>query len=166
MDGSPMLLHTVEIDAFRNFTNRQTMAVDPGVTCLIGKNESGKTTILKALHRLNPANESDEFSLTTDYPRRHLARDRRSKNLDEVAPVTAVFSLEESDLDAIENELGLRPPAEVRVVASRTYGGELQVGFDCSLEHVLEKVIQESGIDDDEDRAMLLQLTSAADVGG
>ncbi|MBM7054103.1 AAA family ATPase [Streptomyces durocortorensis] len=160
-----MLLHTVEIDAFRNFTNRQTMAVDPGVTCLIGKNESGKTTILKALHRLNPANESDEFSLTTDYPRRHLARDRRSKNLDEVAPVTAVFSLEESDLDAIENELGLRPPAEVRVVASRTYGGELQVGFDCALEHVLEKVIQESGIDDDEDRAMLLQLTSMADVG-
>ncbi|MDT0406826.1 ATP-binding protein, partial [Streptomyces edwardsiae] len=40
-----MLVHTVEIDAFRNFTNRQTMAVDPGVTCLIGKNESGKTTI-------------------------------------------------------------------------------------------------------------------------
>ncbi|MFJ7416411.1 AAA family ATPase [Streptomyces sp. NPDC098077] len=160
-----MLLHTVEIDAFRNFTNRQTMTVDPGVTCLIGKNESGKTTILKALHRLNPTNESDEFSLTTDYPRRHLARDRRSKNLDEVAPVTAVFSLEESDLDAIENELGLRPPAEVRVVASRTYGGELQVGFDCSLEHVLEKVIQESGIDDDEDCAMLLQQTSVADVG-
>ncbi|MEW1583455.1 AAA family ATPase [Streptomyces microflavus] len=160
-----MLLHTVEIDAFRNFTNRQTMAVDPGVTCLIGKNESGKTTILKALHRLNPANESDEFSLTTDYPRRHLARDRRSKKLDDVAPVTAVFSLEESDLDAIENELGLRPPAEVRVVASRTYGGVLQVGFECSLEHVLEKVIQESGIDDDEDRAMLLQQSSVADVG-
>lgn len=65
-----MLLHTVEIDAFRNFTNSQTMAVDSGVTCLIGKNESGKTTILKALHRLNPANDADEFDVTTDYPRR------------------------------------------------------------------------------------------------
>ncbi|MFD9268664.1 AAA family ATPase [Streptomyces goshikiensis] len=160
-----MLLHAVEIDTFRNFTNKQTMMVDAGVTCLIGKNESGKTTILKALHRLNPANESDEFNLTTDYPRRHLARDRRSRNLDEVAPVTATFSLEEADLDDIENELGLRPPAEVRVVASRTYGDELRVGFDCALKDVLEKVIQESGIDDEEDRALLLQQTSVAEVG-
>ncbi|MEV6810257.1 AAA family ATPase [Streptomyces sp. NPDC051132] len=59
-----MLLQTVEIDAFRNFTNKQSMAVDAGVTCLIGKNESGKTTILKALHRLHPANEPDRFDLT------------------------------------------------------------------------------------------------------
>ncbi|MFD3719801.1 AAA family ATPase [Streptomyces sp. NPDC058674] len=160
-----MLLHAVEIDTFRNFTNKQTMMVDAGVTCLIGKNESGKTTILKALHRLNPANESDGFNLTTDYPRRHLARDRRSRNLDEVAPVTATFSLEEADLDKIENELGLRPPAEVRVVASRTYGDELHVGFDCALKDVLEKVIQESGIDDEEDRALLLQQTSVTEVG-
>ncbi|MFJ9080451.1 AAA family ATPase [Streptomyces sp. NPDC102278] len=41
-----MLLHAVEIDTFRNFTNKQTMMVDAGVTCLIGKNESGKTTIV------------------------------------------------------------------------------------------------------------------------
>lgn len=160
-----MLLHTVEIEAFRNFTNKQIMLVDAGVTCLIGKNESGKTTILKALHRLNPANESDDFNLTTDYPRRHLARDRRSRSLDEVAPVTAAFSLEEADLDQIENELGLRPPAGVRVVASRTYGDELHVGFDCALKDVLEKVIQESGIDDEEDRALLLTQTSVAAVG-
>lgn len=97
-----MLVLSVEIDKFRNFTNQQVMAVDPAVTCLIGKNESGKTTILKALHRLNPANNPDDFNVTTDYPRRHLSRDRRSKDLDEVAPVKATFSLEETDLDELE----------------------------------------------------------------
>ncbi|WP_109036402.1 AAA family ATPase [Streptomyces rubrogriseus] len=159
-----MLLQTVEIDAFRNFTNKQSMTVDPGVTCLIGKNESGKTTILKALHRLNPANEPDEFSLTTDYPRRHLARDRRARDLDLVAPVTAVFSLEESDLDALEHQLGVRPPVGTRVEASRTYGGELQVGISCSLEHVLELVIQETGIDDPDDRELLLHEQSVSEI--
>lgn len=30
-----------------------------GVTCLVGKNESGKTTVLRALHKLNPDNPND-----------------------------------------------------------------------------------------------------------
>ncbi|MFJ2399444.1 AAA family ATPase [Streptomyces sp. NPDC087843] len=159
-----MLLQTVEVDVFRNFTNKQSMAVDRAVTCLIGKNESGKTTILKALHRLNPANEADRFDLTKDYPRRHLARDRRARDLEEVEPVTAVFSLEEADLDTLEDQLGVRPPAQTLVVASRSYGGELRVGVSCSLEHVLELVIQETGIDDSEDRELLLAEQSVAEI--
>ncbi|MER5916701.1 AAA family ATPase [Streptomyces sp. NPDC001982] len=123
-----MLLQTVEIDVFRNFTNKQSMAVDRAVTCLIGKNESGKTTVLKALHRLNPANVPDRFDLTKDYPRRHLARDRRAKDLEEVEPVTAVFSLEEADLDVLEDQLGVRPPVQTLVVASRSYGGNCGSG--------------------------------------
>ncbi|MGR6998670.1 AAA family ATPase [Yinghuangia aomiensis] len=106
-----MLLKSVDIELFKNFTDRQPMEVDESVTCLIGKNESGKTTILKALHRLNPANNRDDkFNTTTDYPRRRLARDRRSKSLEDVAPVTAVFDLEEADLEGLEDVLGVRPP--------------------------------------------------------
>ncbi|MFF5789730.1 hypothetical protein ACFY8P_32745 [Streptomyces sp. NPDC012693] len=86
---------------------------------MIGKNESGKTTVPKALHRLNPANNADEYHVTTDYPRRNLARDRRTKDLDTVAPVTAVFELEDADFDAIEELVGVRPPAKAYVKASR-----------------------------------------------
>ncbi|WP_330280689.1 hypothetical protein OHB53_46985 [Streptomyces sp. NBC_00056] len=39
--------------------------------------------------------------------------------------------------------------------ASRTYGGELQVGISCSSGHALDLVIQETGIDDPEDRELL-----------
>jgi ABC-type cobalamin/Fe3+-siderophores transport system ATPase subunit len=42
------------------------MTVERDVTCLIGKNESGKTTVLKALHRLNPANNRDTFNETKE----------------------------------------------------------------------------------------------------
>jgi predicted ATPase len=82
------------------------MAVEQDVTCLIGKNESGKTTVLKALHRLNPANNPDVFKETKDYPRRHLARDRRKAGgtLEEMVPVSASFVLEE-DVPAARDEL-------------------------------------------------------------
>jgi len=147
-----MLVTSVEIEAFRNITNKQVMAVDPEVTCLIGKNESGKTTVLKALHRLNPANNADDFHVTTDYPQRNLARDRRTKDLDTVAPVTAVFPLEDADFDAIEEIVGVRPPAKAYVKASRLYDCSLRADVYCALEDVLADVFEEAGVDDEEDR--------------
>ena len=40
------------------------------VTCFVGKNEAGKTALLKALYRLNPIVEADaSFNVTDDYPR-------------------------------------------------------------------------------------------------
>ncbi|MER5739702.1 AAA family ATPase [Streptomyces sp. NPDC002262] len=147
-----MLVTSVEIETFRNITNKQTMMVDPDVTCLIGKNESGKTTVLKALHRLNPANNADDFHVTTDYPRRNLSRDRRTKDLDTVAPVTAVFELEDADFDAIEELVGVRPPAKAYVKASRLYDCSLQAEVYCALEDVLADVFEEAGVDDEEDR--------------
>ena len=75
---SCMRLAEVQVERFRNFTDAQKVTIEADVTGLVGKNESGKTTVLKALHRLKPANGADrEFNLTVEYPRWRLARDRR-----------------------------------------------------------------------------------------
>ncbi|MEV2235427.1 AAA family ATPase [Streptomyces phaeochromogenes] len=152
-----MLVTSVEVQSFRNITNKQVMPVEPGVTCLIGKNESGKTTVLKALHRLNPANNADDFHVTTDYPRRHLSRDRRTKELSEVSPVKATFALESADVDALEELVGVRPPAGTYVQAWRSYDGVLSVEVFCDLKDILRQVFDDTGVDDAEDRDVLTE---------
>jgi energy-coupling factor transporter ATP-binding protein EcfA2 len=132
-----MRLEKIKIELFRNFTDAQEMTVDPAVTCLVGKNESGKTTILKALHRLNPANNPDTFTLSTEYPRPRLIPDRRKRNLVEVSPITAWFSLEPGEIEQMTGTLGFRPPEGMLVEASRSYDGILRVEVTCPVETVV-----------------------------
>jgi len=46
------------------------------VTCLVGKNKLGKTNLLQALLRLNPAEPRTPLDEVLDYPAR-LTRERR-----------------------------------------------------------------------------------------
>lgn len=39
-----MKLEAVTVQLYRNFVDAQRIVVEPDVTCLVGKNESGKTT--------------------------------------------------------------------------------------------------------------------------
>jgi energy-coupling factor transporter ATP-binding protein EcfA2 len=147
---------------FRNFVGPQTIPVEEDVTCLVGKNESGKTTILKALHRLNPANgDSRTFALVTEYPRWRLASDRRKNELDEVQPVSARFALDADDYDALTEILGVRPPDGTYCIAGRKYGGILTIGLYCDLRKVIATAAESVGITGD-DLGELLASESAA----
>ena len=44
------------------------------VTALVGRNESGKTALLKALHKFNPASQ-EPFNPQRDFPRDRFTRD-------------------------------------------------------------------------------------------
>ena len=47
------------------------------MTCLVGENESGKTNILTALLKLNPADEHVQIDLISDYPRHRFTEEQR-----------------------------------------------------------------------------------------
>ena len=53
-----MHLSTFRVQYYRNFVDSGEVTLDATVTCLVGKNESGKTALLQALNNLNPANSS------------------------------------------------------------------------------------------------------------
>jgi predicted ATP-binding protein involved in virulence len=84
-----MRLDKIQLQRIHNFTDPQLTRVEPDVTSLVGKNEPGKTSILKALHRLSPARSRNTLDLAVEYPRRRLARDRRMETLEEITLLTS-----------------------------------------------------------------------------
>ncbi|HUY10415.1 MAG TPA: AAA family ATPase [Candidatus Dormibacteraeota bacterium] len=144
-----MRLASVRIERFRNVVDAQTLQVEPDVTCLVGKNESGKTSVLEALHRLNPANlTSSKFDLTTEYPRWRLARDRRQGTLDRFAPITVEFVLQESDLDSAATFLPARPPDGTLCVCTKRYDNTWTVSLVCPFSDIVRAAMATAAVDE------------------
>lgn len=143
-----MQLKTIEIQLFKNIVDVQRIEIEHDVTCFVGKNESGKTTILKALHRLNPANgTSRKFDVTTEYPRWRLAKDRRSESLEEVVPITAEFSLDEIDFQDLAKTVPFTLPSGTMCKAARQYDNSLAVWLSCELRAIIELAATEALVD-------------------
>ena len=102
-----MKLTTVQIDHFKHVLNSTPVAIQPDITCLVGKNESGKTAFLEALRRLKPAQGAVNFSINRHYPAwLEKMHRRQGKDLDAARPVTCTFELEDADVSAIEDVFG------------------------------------------------------------
>lgn len=167
--GDFMKLEAVTVKLYRNFVDEQRIIIEPDVTCLVGKNESGKTTILKALHRLKPANGEDtKFDLTTEYPRWRLAADRRkNSNLDQTLPISAEFSLEETDRTILKNVYDVPIPNAAICRVTRNYANKPTVSLTATLDAVATEAAQAAKVvDEDFQRidasASLTELVSSA----
>jgi predicted ATPase len=99
-----MRLSKVQIRDFRCIDDSEEFSLDP-VTCLVGKNESGKTAILKALQKLNPDNSSKEsFVPSKDYPKRKWRPDTAIP--EDPPAIKTTWDLEDADVAAIEDTFG------------------------------------------------------------
>jgi predicted ATP-dependent endonuclease of OLD family len=96
-----------------------------GVTCLVGKNESGKTTILQALERINPVDRSRrKFDKDLEYPRGYLAEYEERHTSGEATVITTTWALDAEDVAAVEAELGEGCLTAHDIVAYKKYGEE------------------------------------------
>ena len=125
-----MKLIRARVRQYRNFVDSGSVETAEPVICLVGKNESGKTSFLEALYSLKPALKSTvRVDLTRDYPRWRKVRDEREQDLNKVAPIEVWFALEETDAEALREYLPTKPPSAAILHVSRTYGGTLLVGL-------------------------------------
>lgn len=163
--GCAVRLTTVTVQRFRNFVEPQTIDIEGDVTCLVGKNESGKTTVLQALHRLRPSNGSHHtFNLTTEYPRWRLARDRRQDQMiGSVRPIEAEFALDGLDLAALAEIFGVTFPPSTVCRAWRTYDNAFGVTLGCRQQDVIQAAASDAQITGD-DLELLLEADSYSDA--
>ena len=134
---------------FRNIVDSGQIDFEPDVTCLVGKNESGKTTVLQALHRTNPAPAPSKFDEFEDYPRWSYVDDRRDGLISQTQPIVCAFALDDEDVAAVVTELGqgvLRSKTFRRAI---DYSGDTFTGFDVDEAAALTNYLERANITDD-----------------
>ncbi len=134
---------------FRNIVDSAQIAFEPDVTCLVGKNESGKTAILQALHRQNPAPVPSTFDEFDDYPRWRYVEDRRDGLIAQARPIECTFELEDEDIAAVVEELGPRVLRSRKLTRSIAYSGDAFIGFDVDEAAALTNYLDDARVSDE-----------------
>jgi len=101
-----MKLKSMQVKNFKCIEDSTRFDICP-VTCLVGQNEAGKTSLLEALHKLNPdVAELGEFDVLLEYPRRRRKEyELRAGGKPDDALITE-WELEDRDVEALEKILG------------------------------------------------------------
>ena len=119
-----MELIRAHITNFRSAENSDEFRVDY-VTCLVGKNEAGKSTILAALAALNPHPATPMvFDKERDYPRRFLTEYASRHPKGEAVTIKTTWELTDDEVAEVEDELGKGVLKSREVQISRTYGAK------------------------------------------
>ena len=117
------------VQNFRNIDDSDWIDLDK-VTCFVGRNESGKTSLLKALHKFNPA-MPELYDAQREFPRDRYTRDfvaNGSKGED--WPVCSVeFEFPQAvrtEIEKLSKGQGIPPQT---VIATRYYDSSLELEY-------------------------------------
>ena len=122
---SHLTMTRFRVQNFRNVDDSGWIPVEQ-ITALVGRNESGKTAILQALHKFNPATKTP-YNPQREFPRERFTREYRADESWPVASIDFVISPEiQEQLRGITEDQ--EPPNHV--VVTRYYDGSMDFTFE------------------------------------
>lgn len=132
-----MKLRSVRVTNFRSVDDSGEFKIDE-VTCLVGKNEAGKSAVLLALAALNP-HDSTPILLNKerDYPRRFLTQfDERHP--DGAVAISTKWELTSDEVREIEKNVTNGVLQSPIVSITRSYGEPIKIDAEISYATVVE----------------------------
>jgi ATPase subunit of ABC transporter with duplicated ATPase domains len=114
------------------------------VTCLVGKNEAGKTALLHALHRLNPDSGEALFDIQSSYPRRFLSEYEERHPNENALVLKTVWQLSDQEVARLKEIVGPKALTGTIITAYKRYNDKTtnwSVGGNeaAAAEYVLSK---------------------------
>lgn len=115
-----MRLTHVTVKNFKSIEDSEEFSIGD-VTCLVGKNEAGKTAILQALHRLNPDSGEKVFDVQSSYPRRFLSEyEERHRDHDAVVLFTR-WQLTDAEIADLTTLVGAKAITRTNITIEKSY---------------------------------------------
>lgn len=136
-----MKIISFRVKTFRNIVDSNLIKVDPSVTCIVGKNEAGKSAMLEALYLFNPAYE-DKFNPNEQYPRWLVVQDRKVGDLSTHSPIEVTFELDPEDIDDVSYYFGEGVLPGKTLTIERSYGNERTWHFKCDEPRAIQNLIE------------------------
>ncbi len=137
-----MKLQAIRVQNYKSIDDSGWVDIDD-LTCLIGKNESGKTAFMEAIELLNPTygTEIEPYDM---YPRSRWPEysDRHEEDPDPL--VSARLILDDNERSLLAARVGELPSSEVLV--TKTYAGELRWEFDIDEAAYVDRVVSDHDV--------------------
>ena len=146
-----MKLKKAHVTNFRCILDSNEVEIG-GTTCLVGKNEAGKTAFLKALEGLRSVDTKyKEYNRTEDYPRRLLAEYEGRHKGGEARVVRTEWELEDEDKAAIAEEFGNGVMRKGALTVTKYFGSESTI-WEVPLNEgqVVRNLVTRFGLTDEE----------------
>jgi len=160
-----MKLIKAHVTNYRSIEDSNTFEVGD-LTCLVGKNEAGKTGILSALRGMCPF-DTFVYDKINDYPRRHLNKyDERHKSTGGKSLVARCWwRLDEADTHAARKLFGPKCITTDTFNTSHGFGYDRWI-WDLDIDHgaCLKHLIQTQGLDEIEKEALKMATDCATAI--
>ena len=149
-----MILKTVQVKNFRCINDSTVFTVDDRVTCLVGKNESGKTAILQAICKLNSEDPSTADFGLLEYPRRHMMEYQQRAETEPADALSTTWELSSQDVADLESVIGPAAREIQTIDIDKGYNNETIFTFEVDEAAVVEHLIASHELDRDDLRAV------------
>lgn len=157
-----MKLLGVRVENFKCIEDSTEFSINQ-VTCLVGKNEAGKTALLEALYKLKPV-EADKADFDEgEFPRRHLATYRERREREPANVLSTTWELDDGDVAAVEERIAPGTLASREVVVTKGYDNVTHWTFKLEEKEVVDRFLGEANLNAAE-KAPLAKATSIQDL--
>ena len=117
-----MHLKAFRVKKFRNIDDSGEVELLDALTCVVGKNQAGKTALLRALHKFNP-HLPDPYHMRSEWP-----RGQRTQRNNKQAVCEVRFTLSPEEVKKLA-EIAGQEVSDENVVVTKDYEGNYETEF-------------------------------------
>jgi predicted ATPase len=118
------------------------------LTCLVGKNESGKTAVLEGLEKLNSVRSERGNFADTEYPRINWSEYEESGNVD--VGIETEWLLDDEEVKFINGLLGVDVLTSRTIELSKDYKNKLNWDIRLDYQKAVDVLLESSGLTSEE----------------